>query len=215
MTRATVTPLTDEQLAETRRRVDRLRFLAPEALRVTEITLSEEQDLADLRAMVRDDVPALLAEVRRLRALVNELVTVTPPWARPQIRFAIACLHCKTEHTTDEDYGPDLFPAAALADPGSYFDGEWVVSDAGEPCCLRCWEPARCEECGEPIHAWQQAALTDERKYTSHSDCLSDEELGKAEVMPALDAAKVLHEAWAERTHAKHVEMDEAGGEPR
>lgn len=166
-------------------------------------------------AKAREDVPALLAEVRRLRALLGELITVTPPWAKPEIRFAISCLHCKAWHTTDEDGNPDLYPAEVLTDPGLYFNnGEWFLHE-GKPCCLNCWEAAFCEECLEPIHAWEKTAVDNDRKCTAHPGCLTAEELATATVMPALEAAKTLHEAWAERTAARNVELEKAGGEPR
>lgn len=137
-----------------------------------------------------------------------------PPWARPEVRFTISCLYCEKQHTTDEDGNPDLFPADALTDPGAYFDGEWFVHE-GKPCCSNCWEAAFCEGCSRPIHAWEQAAIDPDRECTAHPSCLTAEELAVSTVMPALEAAKVLHEAWAERNAAKNAELEQAGGESR
>ncbi|WP_141703720.1 hypothetical protein [Planobispora rosea] len=62
-------PLTPEQLAEIRDRAHSIRFLAPPGnLRADRVELTGREDLDALAALIGEDIPALLAEVERLRA---------------------------------------------------------------------------------------------------------------------------------------------------
>lgn len=60
------TPLSDERVVEIRQRVDLLQFLG--FVGITSVKLYGADDIDALRNLIGEDVPALLAEVTRLRA---------------------------------------------------------------------------------------------------------------------------------------------------
>lgn len=170
---------------------------------------------------------ALLAEVVWLRAeaagmdprLAEAVAAVSgldiPAWANPIVKFEVACHRCGAQHT-DEDGNRYLYPPEVLTEAAKFsgFGDCWYVDDTGAT-CQPCWEVTWCEECGQPIHAWEQAAVFDNDRCTAHPACLPEEEQAKAKVMSAPEAARVLHEAWVKRNAAGDAKAEQAGGESR
>jgi hypothetical protein len=166
LARELLKPLVDEDTVDRYEVADALYHAATEA-NAWAAAKALEASSATVEA---DQVVAELAHLARTwRALLGDTPPPMPPSgldARPVLRYTVHCSHCGVPAPGYEFNDACLWAVTDLGNLGGYHLSErgWKTNDGlADPdfggralACPACWEVAWCEDCDEPIHAWQR-----------------------------------------------------------